>query len=432
MRSLLLFFIFAFAGLLINAQNTPLIDAAFALNDNIVYFIKGDKVVTFDLNKNKVLNTALLSSGAFPGVSFSKIDAAVNYNGSKIYFFSAGYYIRFDIASFSSDAGYPKQISNSSWPGLSFSQIDAALSWPDKAYFFKGNQYARYSKASDHADAGYPKQTSSSAWPGLSFTQLDAAFTIPSGKSYFFRGNEYVRYDNKTDKADAGYPKSITIWPGLEEALKGKRTNSISNTDTDKDGFKVEEHTINLDVAIASPNSVLCRQFTRPAPDGGFYIAYPNKSNVYLQKFNRNIKKEGTPIVINNYWMSDFLPMKDGSIVFLLGRSVNNTYLGTYPNSLYFLKMNSDRTFGSPKLIFGENKHSAGESWFDGRSTGKISLNGFEFGIYFEVQKNWAEQDEEDDIHNGDMFVATDMEGNLKKDREHFWTASTFSKIGLL
>lgn len=406
-----------------NAQDTHLVDAAFALNSNIVYFIKGDIVVKYDYDNDKVLETDRLSNNVFPGVTFKIIDAAINYNGNKAYFFSGNYYTRFDLTNFKADAGYPKH--NNVW-NMSFTSLDAALNWTEKAYFFKGSQYTRYSKNKDKEDAGYPNQTSTVSWPGLTYQTIDAALSMPNGKSYFFKGSEYIRFDQKTDKADEGYPKTFAAWPGLKEAIQGKNNQNITNNKN-----TITKHLINLEPEIIDPSSILCSHLIKPSHDGGFYLAYPSKSNIYVQKFNKNIKKEGSTKVFKDYWFSDFYPMKNGSVIFLLGRSVNNTYLEGYPNSLYFVKMNSDGYINSPKLIFGENKHTAGESWFDGRSKAKIHFNGSEFGIYFEVQKNWANQGEKDDIHNGDMFVVTDLDGNLKVNREHFWTASHSSTINL-
>lgn len=408
-----------------SAQET-LIDAAFMLNNQFGYFIKDDKVVKYDFKADKAVETTYLSQNAFPGVTFSKIDAAFNVN-NKIYFFSNQKYIRFNPLTFSADVGYPKL--TQAW-ALGFISIDAVLNWNNgKSYFFNQTNYSRYNNSTATTDEGYPRQTTSSLWPGLTFSEIDAAISLPNGKSYFFRGNQYVRYDQKTDVADPGYPKPVnsSTWPGLLEALKtGKTTNNDDddNVVNNSGNLTVTKYTTTVSPQIKDPSSILCSHYITPTPDGGFYLIYPNESDVYVQKFNSNIQKSGNPLVLRNYWFSDVIVHNDASVAFLLGRSVNNTYLGKYPNSIYFLKMDKNGNLGSPKLIFGENAHSAGESWFDGRSKGKINYNGTEYGFYFEVQKNWAKAGEADDIHNGDMFVVTDLQGNKKPNRDHFWTAS--------
>ena len=46
--------------------------------------------------------------------------------------------------------------------------IDAVVEWDNgKAYFFRGNQYVRYDMRADRVDSGYPKPINGENWPGL-------------------------------------------------------------------------------------------------------------------------------------------------------------------------------------------------------------------------------------------------------------------------
>ena len=211
---------------LANAQ-TAIIDATFALDNDQIYFFKGNKAVLFSNLSNKVLKIQSISE-AIPGVSFNKIDAAINYGNGKLYLFSGKEYTRVEISSMRADNGYPLNTAEH-WAGVNFASIDAAMTWSNgKTYFFSGNQYVRYDLKATAVDDGYPKSTNNSTWPGVNFNRIDAACGMPNGKTFFFSGDQYVRFDNDADKADAGYPKNISAWAGLKEALSGNAPNPVA------------------------------------------------------------------------------------------------------------------------------------------------------------------------------------------------------------
>jgi hypothetical protein len=143
------------------------------------------------------------------------LTAPVVWPNGKAYFFTAGQYYRYDIATDHVDPGYPKPIAGN-WPGLWTDRIDAGVVWPNgKAYFFRDHAYMRYDIATDRVDAGYPLPIAAN-WPGLGAERIDSCIVWPNGKAYFFRGTQYWRYDIATDRVDPGYPRPIAgNWPGL-------------------------------------------------------------------------------------------------------------------------------------------------------------------------------------------------------------------------
>ncbi len=84
--------------------------------------------------------------------------------------------MRYDIATDKVDPGYPRSIQGH-WPGFpaSFAAgVNTAVVWNNgKAYFFKGSEYIRYDIASDKTDAGYPRPIKDN-WPGLWENDIDA------------------------------------------------------------------------------------------------------------------------------------------------------------------------------------------------------------------------------------------------------------------
>jgi matrix metalloproteinase-14 (membrane-inserted) len=163
-----------------------------------------------------LLFVATAFTGQFPAIN--GLDAVVEWDNGKAYFFKGSQYSRYDMKSDRTDPGYPKQISNETWPGVPWHEgIDAAVNWGNgKVYFFKGGEYVRYDVKADRVDPGYPKPINSETWPGLPWRDgVDAVVNWYNGKVYFFRGGEYVRYDVKADRVDPGYPKSLSNWSGV-------------------------------------------------------------------------------------------------------------------------------------------------------------------------------------------------------------------------
>lgn len=140
------------------------------------YFFKGNQYIRYDVASDKVdPGYPKTISGNWPGLWADNIDAAVVWPNGKAYFFRGSQYMRYDLATDKVDAGYPKTI-QVGWPfppGFT-TGVNAATLWNNgKAYFFQGSQYLRYDIATDKTDAGYPKPISGN-WPGLWTSDIDA------------------------------------------------------------------------------------------------------------------------------------------------------------------------------------------------------------------------------------------------------------------
>jgi matrix metalloproteinase-14 (membrane-inserted) len=164
------------------------------------FFFSDDEYVRYDLEKDKIdEGYPRPIQGNWPGMPFTRIDAAVMWNNGKAYFFSGDQYVSFDVAANKVDDGYPLPIQGHwPWPGMPFTRIDAAVMWNDgKAYFFRGDQYVSFDVAANKVDDGYP-QPIKDKWQFFEspFEQrIDAAVMWKKGRALFFHGNEYVPWD---------------------------------------------------------------------------------------------------------------------------------------------------------------------------------------------------------------------------------------------
>jgi hypothetical protein len=204
------------------------IDAVVEWDNGKAYFFKGSQYSRYDMKADRVDPgyPKPINSETWPGLPWANgIDTAVNWGNGKAYFFKGGQYIRYDIRTDRVDPGYPKPINSQTWPGLPWTDgIDAAVNWYNgKAYLFKGTQYVRIDIQADRVDPGYPKEIYGPNWPGVPWADgIDAAVNWKNGKAYLFKGNQYLRIDIQADRVDPGYPKPINneTWPGIADLLR--------------------------------------------------------------------------------------------------------------------------------------------------------------------------------------------------------------------
>lgn len=152
--------------------------------------------------------------------SFTKgIDAAIQRSDGKLYFFKGTQYIRHTVGK-GMDNGYPKKIKGNwqKWPDSFTKGIDAAVEWnTGKMYFFKGDQYIRHT-FNKGMDSGYPKKIKGNwkKFPTDYTKGVDAAIYWTNGRAYFFKGDRYIRYKPGSG-VESGYPKTIDggHWEGI-------------------------------------------------------------------------------------------------------------------------------------------------------------------------------------------------------------------------
>jgi hypothetical protein len=141
----------------------------------------------------------------WPGLAGSP-DAAVWWGCGKAYMFFGPNYVRYDVKTNGVEADYlppnPPRTIAPFWPGVWADGVDAAVNWDNgKIYFFKRGEYCRYDITLDRVDEGYPK--SIDLRPGLWADGLHVAVYQGGAKAWFFRGDEYRRYDLAADGVDA-------------------------------------------------------------------------------------------------------------------------------------------------------------------------------------------------------------------------------------
>ena len=202
-----------------NAQSAPLIDAAFATNDSTLFFFRGDKVVKYNKIRSKILSVNRICE-AFPGVTFSRVEAALASGTDSVFFFNDNTFFCFNLKKNRTENLKPVKVNELSWPGVAPFSVTAALNWPaKKCFFFHKDQYLRFNKSLNKVDKDYPKFFNHSTWPDVTFKSVDAAFLLSDKKAYLFSGEKFLRFDIKEDKMEPGFPKDIRFLPGLKNAL---------------------------------------------------------------------------------------------------------------------------------------------------------------------------------------------------------------------
>jgi hypothetical protein len=151
------------------------IDAALDLGAGKVYFFKGALYARIDQSANSLdRGYPLPIADHWPGLAETEftdsLDAAVNAGNGEAMFFKGAQCLSYDIAADRSDVGGTRAIAEA-LPGMAEADmeggIDAAVDWPgSKLYFFKGSRYVRFDLARGTVDDGYPREVVED-WPTL-------------------------------------------------------------------------------------------------------------------------------------------------------------------------------------------------------------------------------------------------------------------------
>jgi hypothetical protein len=201
------------------ATSFTAISAAFAV-DKLVYFIRGRRYFTYDIEKQVSSKPRPLVERwpALAPLGFERIDAAfsgrdlVAHDGErlnrKLFLIRKDQVVRIDVDRDEVDAGYPRPFAEQ-FPGVPFERVDAALEiGRDKLFLFSGSRYVRFNLRTHAVDPGYPDAIHR-RWTGVMFDRIDAAIYWGNGKVYFFKEDQHVRFDMVTLRADPGYPRQI-------------------------------------------------------------------------------------------------------------------------------------------------------------------------------------------------------------------------------
>jgi len=192
------------------------IDAAFVVDKTTICFIKGDKVVHYDILEKKVKATKSLQS-TFPKLPFDKVDAIWDKLDGNIYIFNGNQVISFDKKANQLNMTSLQAIGEGGL-GLPIGKVAAAMVWPNgKSFLFSGNKFIQYDNATAQTDERFPKRIVEPLWPGMKFNHIDAAFSF-EGKTYFFSNYQFVVFDIDNKHTDSN-PQKICGWPGLCDAL---------------------------------------------------------------------------------------------------------------------------------------------------------------------------------------------------------------------
>jgi hypothetical protein len=158
------------------------VDASLQLRDGTTYFFRDDRYVRMSPGAVMVdpgyLPPLSPTIGAgWDGIWRDGVDAGLCYPDGRVFFFRGGQYARFDMAANGGrgciDDGYPKPITDG-WPGLWADRVDAALLWDDSlVYFFRDDEVLAFDVAADRAVG--PAKPINEVFPGA----CEASWPLP-------------------------------------------------------------------------------------------------------------------------------------------------------------------------------------------------------------------------------------------------------------
>jgi hypothetical protein len=132
--------------------------------DNTIDLFEEGRCLRLDWRTSRVVpGYPMAISKAWPGVDFDRIDATIAVApANRIYFFRGGEYIRVEYDGRRVIGNSGRNSIERHWPGVIFERIDTAIYFGNsKVYFFARDEYTRYDLALGRSDPGYPRYLNS-------------------------------------------------------------------------------------------------------------------------------------------------------------------------------------------------------------------------------------------------------------------------------
>ena len=220
------------------------------------------------------------------------VDAAIQWNAQKSYFFQGDHYGRYDLKGTSYDTGFPKKISEGGWNlPAGWNNVDAAINWGNSiAYLFRGNQYVRYNMNTSKVEGGAKDTQSNWELPSNWNGKVDAAINWGNSIAYLFSGNQYMRYNINTGKAEGGAKDTQSNW-NLPASWNGKVDAAINWQDGNAFLFHGSEYVrfpINGSEPSTSAKSIASEWQIKAISSRSIAQAMPDKGSYRLDEDNLN------------------------------------------------------------------------------------------------------------------------------------------------
>jgi hypothetical protein len=206
--------------------------------NNKVYEINDELVSVYDKNSGEAISSGLVFNTVF-NLPVNSIDAAIDWQDGKVYFFKGDSYYKYDVAAETCDAGYPRPIAGN-WKGLWTENIWACVRKESNAYFFAGEEYTRYNCANDSADEGYPLAIAAN-WKGLPASITGIAM-LNDQYALVQNDTDYYRYDFIADECSNS---SVSTLAGILQQ-NGTGTTATENgaTASDEDAMQKDAEAV--------------------------------------------------------------------------------------------------------------------------------------------------------------------------------------------
>ena len=245
--------------------------------------------------------------------------------------------------------------------------------------------------------------------------------------------------DVNTSVGEGASSNGGTASGGNDDAETTAATGGVTDVDTLNDpSMDLNDRLKVVDVPLAETvtNDSFARGFILPGarPAGGLILGWNHNEQGRLSRLNANMVQEGEDWVLEGQLIVDVVGLPDDGVVVMVtdygtGKSLTNSF--DVDRQLRLLRLDAEGNQVAEIPIVGGNgrtEDSDWYAWFPVRSADVVP-NGDRFSVFTAISHNF---DTPENIHQGDLYIEVDSNGELDEDTEYWWGSSHSNRLHAL
>ena len=207
-------------------------------------------------------------------------------------------------------------------------------------------------------------------------------------------------------------------------------TGTLSNPNMNLND-RIEVIDVPLQETVTNESIAFGFLFPSARPTGGLTLGWNHNEQGRISRLNSDMVQEEEDWILEGLLIVDVESLPDDGLVVMVtdygtGRGLTDAY--TPDRQLRMLQFDAMGNQTAETIIVGGNGLEEGEDWYAWsplRSVDVVPI-GDRFSVFTKISHNF---DTPEDIHQGDLYIEIDSNGNLDEDTRYWWGASHSNRL---